>query len=549
MATIGAGDLVAGRYRLIRPDGGSAAMRIWEARDEVLGRPVTVREVPGRKRLGMAEAQTLARHNRVLDVVEEPGRVWIITSVGGGAPDAVGLARVGDLTTELDRPGIPRRPLAAASQPPPAASGPPAAAPASGAPLTGAAASSAPVSGAAVSDAPDSGAAASIASDSGTAQSDAPFSSAAAFDAAVSAAAAPDTGATAAAFDSAGTDDDAAASDAAASAAASDAVASGAVAADPWAGATETAVVGARHGDAFGGSRPAVPAGVRGSGFGELAVRLGAPASPGAAGDRPVWRRPRNLILATAVLIVIGAGAGIALAAVRPTGHASTGAQRPPATSPAVSGAGAGPAVSGVPAGTGVSGAAAGPGVSGAVVGPGVSPKAAAPDPAAGGVPVATFVPCGDGAPQGVMMGTPSTREVPAGYVWHRDFQGFAFDVPSGWQRSRVKNTFCFRDPAGGRGFVVTGGVSATDPAATFAAAERVARRTLPGYRRVGLTANGWEYTWTVDGVVRHSRQVVVTPRAGAGYGVQWITADARWADDEPLFAYILGTFEVVPKS
>jgi hypothetical protein len=218
-------------------------------------------------------------------------------------------------------------------------------------------------------------------------------------------------------------------------------------------------------------------------------------------------------------LIVIGAGTGIALAANSKDSDSSTGAKRSPAAATK------------------------------ATAGPTASATTAA-SPATSAAPVATFVPCGAGAAQGVMKGTPTTRQVSSGYIWHRDFQGFSFEVPDGWERSRVKNTFCFRDPAGGRGFVVTSGVSGADAAAYFTGQERGARKSLPGYRRVSLTEDGWEYTWKPsDGVVRHSRQVLVTPQAGTTYGVQWITSDAQWANDGLVFEHVLDTFEIAPQS
>jgi eukaryotic-like serine/threonine-protein kinase len=512
MATIGPGHLVADRYRLVRPDGGSAATRIWEAQDEVLGRTVTVREISGRKRMGMAEAQALAHQNRVLDVVEEPGRVWIVTTVSAGSAAAVGLVRLGDLTTELDRPGTP----GAASSPPatPPASSPPATAPASSPPPATPEAASSPSATAPTSPAAPSGPPADAESPPAAAAPEPP--------AAPSPADTPQP----------------------------PAAATKSPAADPWAGTPE---VGAPAGPAAPSSAPpadnpgpaapttypARPAGsagrpvggtrAPGSGFGALAARVGAASGR----ERPAWRRPRALILAVATLIVLGAGGGIALAATLKDGD-----------SPASSKGAAGTPAAGTPAaGTTV----AGPGAAGPAA---ASGSAAAPSTAASTVPAATFVPCGQGAQQGVMMGTDTTRQVAAGYIWHRDFQGFSFEVPTGWERSRVKNTFCFRDPAGGRGLVVTGGVSGTDAAAYFASQERAARRALPGYQRIDLTADGWEYTWKPsDGVVRHCRQVLVTPHAGTTYGLQWIAADARWATDEPVFAHILDTFELAPQS
>ncbi len=345
MATRGPDDLVAGRYRLGKSDGGDSVVRVWQAHDVLLDRPVVAKEISGRRQQGLDEARLLARFNRVLDVVEEPGRVWIITNLGEAPPHAIGVARV-------------------------------------------------------------------------------------------------------------------------------------------------------------------TPA-----------------AAPAASAEPPRRRRPRTLIVATATLAVATAGGGIALAATR-GGDATPVAQHSaPATARSA------PAT-----------------VHSAPVMKRPSPVGSSPAPVA--VPQSSFVACGNGASPAVMHGTSTSRLVPAGLVWHHDFAKFGVDVPDGWIRERIGNTFCFRDPTGGRGFVVTTLSGACSPAAYWRAQERSRGKKLTGYHRIALSADGWEYTWkAADGTVRHGVEVLSAPSTATAHAIQWISDDARWSADQAIRRQVINSFDVDPSA
>jgi len=93
-SVVGAGRLVAGRYRLQSPIGRGAMGIVWRGRDELLERDVAVKEVqitalatPADAEViyqrTLREARTAARlsHDgvvRVFDVVEENGSPWIV---------------------------------------------------------------------------------------------------------------------------------------------------------------------------------------------------------------------------------------------------------------------------------------------------------------------------------------------------------------------------------------------------------------------------------------------------------------------------------------
>ncbi len=341
MATRGPDDLVAGRYRLGESDGGDSVVRVWQAHDVLLDRAVVAKEISGRRRQGLEEARVLARFNRVLDVVEEPGRVWIITNLGEAPPHAIGVARV--------TPG-----------PPPA----------------------------------------------------------------------------------------------------------------------------------------------------EVTRR----------------RRPRTLIVATATLAVAAAGGGIALAATRGGDGTPAAGHSTPATGNNAPAASHSAPVMSTP-----------------------SPSLSSSAPVT--VPQATFVACGMGATPATMHGTSTNRLVPNGFVWHHDFAMFGFDVPDGWIRQRSGGAYCFRDPAGGRGFVITKVSGAGNPVAYWETQERNRGQALPDYHRLSLNADGWEYTWKpADGTVRHGLEVLLAP-TGATYVVQWIGGDAQWSADKTIRRQVIESFDVDPSA
>jgi len=89
-SSVNEGDLVAGRYRLLRPIGSGAMGTVWAARHELLGRDfalklatVSARAGPEVRARFLREARIVAklRHPNVVDVVD-------VADVGGGGPDA-----------------------------------------------------------------------------------------------------------------------------------------------------------------------------------------------------------------------------------------------------------------------------------------------------------------------------------------------------------------------------------------------------------------------------------------------------------------------------
>jgi eukaryotic-like serine/threonine-protein kinase len=169
------------------------------------------------------------------------------------------------------------------------------------------------------------------------------------------------------------------------------------------------------------------------------------------------------------------------------------------------------------------------------------SPK---PPSASATVPaVATVNPCGFGAETIAVRA--ATARVPAGlptgYLWFRDPTGFALALPAGWRRSAAGTAVCFSGPAGDRAFTVDSAALVTrEPLDYWQTREKaaIAGRTLPGYQRISmgvllLRRGGadWEYTWRPDSdTVQHVRRILVATTDTRSYLLQWATSDADWS-------------------
>ena len=160
--------------------------------------------------------------------------------------------------------------------------------------------------------------------------------------------------------------------------------------------------------------------------------------------------------------------------------------------------------------------------------------------------PAAALVnPCGFGAETTTIQA--ATTRVPAGlpngYVWFRDPTGFALALPAGWQRSvaGTGTAICFSNPAGDRAFTVDSAALVTrEPLAYWQSREKaaIAAGSLPGYQRISmgvllLKRGGadWEYTWRPDSdTVQHVRRILIATTDTRSYLLQWTTTDANWS-------------------
>jgi len=78
----------------------------------------------------------------------------------------------------------------------------------------------------------------------------------------------------------------------------------------------------------------------------------------------------------------------------------------------------------------------------------------------------------------------PATPSVPAGFVRYRDSTGFALAIPAGWQPVRKSQRVDFQEPSGGRFLRIDQTDSPKgDPVADWQGQEAVVSQRLPGYR------------------------------------------------------------------
>lgn len=144
---------------------------------------------------------------------------------------------------------------------------------------------------------------------------------------------------------------------------------------------------------------------------------------------------------------------------------------------------------------------------------------------------------------------------LPPGWFWYQDEAGFTVGVPEGWRRFTDGDVVCLGDPRGAGVLAVDVGVTAVEDPSGYWTGE-VRRLTmaggLPDYVKVSIGpviqpggAAEWEYTWTgPDGQRRHARRVIANGK-GRPYELSWVTADRNWAAAESYNRLLSSSFRV----
>jgi hypothetical protein len=143
---------------------------------------------------------------------------------------------------------------------------------------------------------------------------------------------------------------------------------------------------------------------------------------------------------------------------------------------------------------------------------------------------------------------------LPAGWLWHRDTEGFQVALPQTWTRSTDGAAVCFHDPDGARTFSVQTGAPVTGrPLDVWRSEEKsvLADGTLPGYVRVDMGvvmlqkggAQG-DYTGQPGPDQRqHVRRLLLSTGGGQAYLLRWSTPDREWPLNEPHQRRIVASF------
>ncbi|MDH2428595.1 serine/threonine-protein kinase [Sphaerisporangium sp. TRM90804] len=144
---------------------------------------------------------------------------------------------------------------------------------------------------------------------------------------------------------------------------------------------------------------------------------------------------------------------------------------------------------------------------------------------------------------------------VPPGWRVHEDSLGFSVALPAGsreFQRERTRVRF--RLP-GSPGYLLVDTTPWDEPhplaALRHVEKEATAEGLLPGYRRVrlaGLTyrnrpAAEWEFTWRMASGRAHVVDRAFRTRSGRHFAVYWQTTDKRWKQESDYFDRFTATF------
>ncbi|MFG1883063.1 protein kinase [Micromonospora sp. NPDC049102] len=144
----------------------------------------------------------------------------------------------------------------------------------------------------------------------------------------------------------------------------------------------------------------------------------------------------------------------------------------------------------------------------------------------------------------------------PAGWHYYRDDPRFSLPLPDGWQAQRDGGRVEFREPDGRRLLVVDElRPIPGDLPADLRTREAAERERYADYRQVRLTAlrlqvraAEWEWTYTdEDGTPMRAVSRAFVAQNGHGYSIRWTTPAAEWSASTDLYALITDGFGGLP--
>ncbi|WP_328522785.1 serine/threonine protein kinase [Kribbella sp. NBC_00359] len=141
---------------------------------------------------------------------------------------------------------------------------------------------------------------------------------------------------------------------------------------------------------------------------------------------------------------------------------------------------------------------------------------------------------------------------VPAGFERHTDPTGFSLAVPAGWTVDRQGGRVYFREPGGARFLLIDQtDQPKPDPVADWRQQEAARRDGYDDYQRIRIEpvdyfekAADWEFTYATPSGRRHViiRGVVTSDKRA--YGIYWSTPDTQWTESRSLYRTFTKTFQ-----
>jgi eukaryotic-like serine/threonine-protein kinase len=166
--------------------------------------------------------------------------------------------------------------------------------------------------------------------------------------------------------------------------------------------------------------------------------------------------------------------------------------------------------------------------------------------------------PAGAAAASTPVKASADSAALPAGWVRALD-DGFSIGVPRGWQRSTDRGAICLLEPDGRRAVAIEGAPLDPDRVAYWQreAGHLRAGHGPDGYELVDISpalfqggGADWEYRYQAGGVRWHVLRRAFGIDIGAAptsraYVISWTTTDADWDRNQPDFRSVMQSFEI----
>ncbi len=144
---------------------------------------------------------------------------------------------------------------------------------------------------------------------------------------------------------------------------------------------------------------------------------------------------------------------------------------------------------------------------------------------------------------------------MPAGFERHTDPTGFSLAVPADWTVERRGGRVYFREPGGARFLLIDQtDEPKRDPVADWRQQEAAREGSYDDYQRIRIEpvdyfekAADWEFTYASPSGRRHVLIRGVITSDDQAYGLYWSTPETQWTESRPLHRTFTRTFQPAP--